>query len=241
VEEIREKNDDQPLDVVIRTDPASGDLKEGEPITMYVSDGPTPSELPPLAGQRIEVAMQALSELDLKLTVAGQEPNETVPAGTILSFTVAGQQVPERSMVDKGSTVNAVVSSGPAPRTIPAIAGMAPADAEAALTALGLVPARGEDVFADGVPAGQVATSTPAPGTSVARDSTVTYQVSKGPNLVQVPVLNMMNLQQATAALAAAGLRVGAVTGDPNRAVVIASPPAGTSVPRGTAIALTFF
>src|SRR5262245_18389190 len=68
VEEIREKNDDQPLDVVIRTDPASGDLKEGEPFTMYVSDGPTPSELPPLAGQRIEVAMQALSELELKLT-----------------------------------------------------------------------------------------------------------------------------------------------------------------------------
>ena len=93
MEEIREKNDDQPLDVVIRTDPASGDLKEGEQFTMYVSDGPTPSELPPLAGQRIEVAMKALSELDLKLTVAGQEASETVPAGTILSFTVAGQQI----------------------------------------------------------------------------------------------------------------------------------------------------
>jgi serine/threonine-protein kinase len=241
VEEIREKNDDQPLDVVIRTDPASGDLEEGQPFTLYVSDGPTPSELPPLAGQRIEVAMLALSELDLKLTVAGQEPSETVPAGTILSFTVAGQQVPERSMVDKGSTVNAVVSSGPAPRTIPAIAGMAPADADAALKGLGLVPVRGEDVFADGVPAGRVATSTPAPGTAVPRGSTITYQVSKGPNLVKVPVLNMMNLQQATAALAAAGLTVGPVTGDPNRAVVIASPPAGTSVPRGTAVALTFF
>jgi serine/threonine-protein kinase len=241
VEEVREKNDDQPLDVVIRTDPASGDLAEGEPFTVYVSDGPTPSELPPLAGQRIEVAMQALSEAELKLTVAGEEFNETVPAGTILSFTVAGQQVPERSMVDKGSTVNAVVSSGPAPRAIPALAGMAPAGAEAALKALGLVPARGEDVFADGVPVGQVAASTPAPGTSVARGSTVTYQVSKGPNLVKVPVLNMMNLQQATATLAAAGLTVGQVTGDPSRAVVIASPPAGTSVPRGTAVNLTFF
>ena len=241
VEEVREKNDEHPLDVVIRTDPASGDLAEGEPFTMYVSDGPTPSELPPLAGQRIEVAMQALSDAELKLTVAGEEFSETDPAGTILSFTVAGQQVPERSMVDKGSTVNAVVSSGPAPRVIPALAGMAPADAEAALKALGLVPARGEDVFADGVAVGQVATSTPAPGTSVARGSTVTYQVSKGPNLVKVPVLNMMNLQQATATLAAAGLTVGQVTGDPNRAVVIASPPAGTSVPRGTAVNLTFF
>ncbi len=241
VNEVREKNDTEPLDVVIRTDPASGDLAEGEAFTLYVSDGPAPSQLPPLAGQRLEVAMLALADLELKLSVAGGEPSETIPAGTILSFTVAGQQVPERSMVDKGSTVNAVVSSGPAPRTIPALAGMAPAQAEQALKALGLVPARGEDVFADGVAAGQVATSNPPAGTAVPRDSTVTYQVSKGPNLVTVPVLNMMNLQQATAALTAAGLAVGPVTGDPNRAVVIASPPAGASVPRGTAVALTFF
>ncbi len=241
VSEVREKNDTEPLDVVIRTDPASGDLDEGESFTLYVSDGPAPSELPPLGGQRIEVAMRALADADLKLSVAGQEPSETIPAGTILSFTVAGQQVPERSMVDKGSTINAVVSSGPAPRTIPALAGMTPAQADAALKALALVPARGEDVFADGVATGQVAGSTPPAGTAVPRDSTVTYQVSKGPNLVKVPVLNMMNLQQATAALTAAGLKVGTVTGDPNRAVVIATPPAGSSVPRGTAVALTFF
>ena len=241
VSEVREKNDTEPLDVVIRTDPASGDLEEGESFTLYVSDGPAPSELPPLGGQRIEVAMRALADADLKLSVAGQEPSETIPAGTILSFTVAGQQVPERSMVDKGSTINAVVSSGPAPRTIPALAGMTPAQADAALKALALVPARGEDVFADGVATGQVAGSTPPAGTAVPRDSTVTYQVSKGPNLVKVPVLNMMNLQQATAALTAAGLKVGTVTGDPNRAVVIATPPAGSSVPRGTAVALTFF
>ena len=241
VNEVREKNDTEPLDVVIRTDPASGDVAEGEPFTLYVSDGPAPSELPPLAGQRIEVAMRALADAELKLSVAGQESSETVPAGTILSFTVAGQQVPERSMVDKGSTINAVVSSGPAPRAIPALAGMTPAEADAALKALALVPVRGEDVFADGVATGQVAGSTPPAGTAVPRDSTVTYQVSKGPNLVKVPVLNMMNLQQATAALTAAGLKVGTVTGDPNRAVVIATPPAGTSVPRGTAVALTFF
>ena len=164
VSEVREKNDTEPLDVVIRTDPASGDLEEGESFTLYVSDGPAPSELPPLGGQRIEVAMRALADADLKLSVAGQEPSETIPAGTILSFTVAGQQVPERSMVDKGSTINAVVSSGPAPRTIPALAGMTPAQADAALKALALVPARGEDVFADGVATGQVAASTPPAG-----------------------------------------------------------------------------
>ncbi len=123
VSEVREKNDTEPLDVVIRTDPASGDVAEGEPFTLYVSDGPAPSELPPLGGQRIEVAMRALADAELKLSVAGQEPSETVPAGTILSFTVAGQQVPERSMVDKGSTINAVVSSGPAPRANPRAGG----------------------------------------------------------------------------------------------------------------------
>ena len=74
------------------------------------------------------------------------------------------------------------------------------------------------------------------------RDSTVTYQVSKGPNLVTVPVLNMMNLQQATAALTAAGLTVGHRhrRPQPGRRHRV---PAGrrSSVPRGTAVALTFF
>ena len=84
VTEVREKNDTQPLDVVFKTDPSSGDVAEGEPFVLYVSDGPTPSVLPPLVGQPVDAATAALAELQLTLVVSGQQFSETAPANTIL-------------------------------------------------------------------------------------------------------------------------------------------------------------
>ena len=241
VTEVRQKNDTQPLDVVFKTTPSSGELAEGESFVLYVSDGPTPSVLPPMVGMPVEQVMTTLAPLDLKLVVSGQEFSETAPVNTIVAFTVAGQAVPEGAAVDKGSTVNVIVSAGPEPRTIPQLSGLPPDQVEQTLKGLGLVPARGEDVFDPVVAAGLVAGSNPPQGTQVARDSTVTYQVSKGADLVTVPNMYLMTLQQATAALNAAGLAVGPIVGDPSLAVVASAPPFGSQAPRGTAVGLTFF
>ena len=241
VTEVRQKNDTQPLDVVFKTTPSSGELAEGESFVLYVSDGPTPSVLPPMVGMPVEQVMTTLAPLDLKLVVSGQQFSETAPVNTIVAFTVAGQAVPEGAAVDKGSTVNVIVSAGPEPRTIPQLSGLPPDQVEQTLKGLGLVPARGEDVFDPVVAAGLVAASNPPQGTQVARDSTVTYQVSKGADLVTVPNLYLMTLQQATAALNAAGLAVGPIVGDPSRAVVASAPPFGSQAPRGSAVGLTFF
>ena len=241
VTEVRQKNDTQPLDVVFKTTPSSGELAEGESFVLYVSDGPTPSVLPPMVGMPVEQVMATLAPLDLKLVVSGQQFSETAPVNTVVAFTVAGQAVPEGAAVDKGSTVNVIVSAGPEPRTIPQLSGLPPDQVEQTLKGLGLVPARGEDVFDPVVAAGLVAASNPPQGTQVARDSTVTYQVSKGADLVTVPNLYLMTLQQATAALNAAGLTVGPIVGDPSRAVVASSPPFGSQAPRGSAVGLTFF
>ena len=241
VTEVRQKNDTQPLDVVFKTTPSSGELAEGESFVLYVSDGPTPSVLPPMVGMPVEQVMATLAPLDLKLVVSGQQFSETAPVNTVVAFTVAGQTVPEGSAVDKGSTVNVIVSAGPEPRTIPQLTGLPPDQVEQTLKGLGLVPARGEDVFDPVVAAGLVAASTPPQGTQVARDSTVTYQVSKGADLVTVPNLYLMTLPQATAALNAAGLAVGPIVGDPSRAVVASAPPFGSQAPRGSAVGLTFF
>jgi serine/threonine-protein kinase len=241
ITEVRQKNDAQPLDVVFKTTPSSGELAEGESFVLYVSDGPTPSVLPHMVGMPVDQVMTTLAPLDLQLVVSGQQFSETAPVNTVVAFTVAGQAVPEGSAVDKGSTVNVIVSAGPEPRTIPQLIGLPPDQVEQALRGLGLVPARGEDVFDPVVAGGLVAASNPPQGTQVARDSTVTYQVSKGADLVTVPNLYLLNLQQATAALKAAGLTVGPIVGDPSRAVVAASPPFGSQAPRGSAVALTFY
>jgi eukaryotic-like serine/threonine-protein kinase len=241
VTEVRQKNDSQPLDVVFKTDPASGDLAEGKSFVLYVSDGPTPSVLPNLVGMPVDQATATLNQLQLPLVVAGQQFSETAPLNTIVAFTVAGQAVPAGASVDKGSTVDVIVSAGPEPRTIPQLTGLPPDQVEQALRGLGLVPVRGDDVFDSVVPAGMVAASNPPQGAQVARDSTVTYQVSKGADLVTVPNMNLFTLQQATNALAAAGLTVGPITGDPSRVVVASSPPFGSQAPRGSAVGLTFY
>ena len=142
VTEVRQKNDTQPLDVVFKTTPSSGELAEGESFVLYVSDGPTPSVLPPMVGMPVEQVMTTLAPLDLKLVVSGQQFSETAPVNTIVAFTVAGQAVPEGAAVDKGSTVNVIVSAGPEPRTIPQLSGLPPDQVEQTLKGLGLVPAQ---------------------------------------------------------------------------------------------------
>jgi serine/threonine-protein kinase len=241
VTEVRQKNDTQPLDVVFKTTPSSGDLAEGESFVLYVSDGPTPSVLPPMVGLPVEQVMTSLAPLDLHLVVSGQQFSETAPVNSVVAFTVAGQTVPEGAAVDKGSTVNVIVSAGPEPRTIPQLNGLPPDQVEQTLRGLGLIPARGEDVFDPVVAPGLVASSNPPQGTQVARDSTVTYQVSKGADLVTVPNLYLLKLSQATAALNAAGLTVGPIVGDPSLSVVASAPPFGSQVPRGSAVGLTFY
>jgi serine/threonine-protein kinase len=124
---------------------------------------------------------------------------------------------------------------------VPPLAGQPPAQAEQALKALGLVPARGADVFSSTVAAGLVAVTNPAQGASVPKGSTVTYQVSKGADLVTVPAVAGLSLQQATAALTAAGLTVGPLVGDRTKPVAAATPATGSTVARGSAVGLTFF
>ncbi len=241
VREVHEKNDTQPLDKVFKTDPASGELAKGERFTLYVSDGPTPSVLPPLVGQKLNAATAALAKLQLHVAQGPPQFSETVPAGTIVGFMVSGQQAPEGASVDKGSTVTVVVSAGPQPRTVPRLTGQAPARVEQALKALGLVPVRGPDVFNPLVPKGFVVATQPAADAKVPKGAKITYQVSKGPDLVVVPKLVGLKLPQAKAALAKAGLILGKVTGDLAGPVYSSTPVAGTKLVRGSPVALVLF
>lgn len=91
------------------------------------------------------------------------------------------------------------------------------------------------------VPAGDVITSTPSPGSSVATSSTVTLQVSTGTATVAVPDVSGQPQAQATAALQAAGFTVTvgqAQNSDavPSGSVIATNPPAGAQAGRGSAV-----
>src|SRR5690606_30812604 len=106
-----------------------------------------------------------------------------------------------------------------------------------ALTAVRLVPVRGE-AFSDTVEAGRVIGLQPAEGTQVPRDSDVEVVVSKGPDLVTIPEVDGLDLDEAIDRLEAAGFVVEDVEGPPRGRPFETDPPAGTKAKRGSAVVL---
>ena len=190
--------------------------QEGQPFQLVVSTGPAPRPLPELVGMTLDQATTTLGNLGLVLVQADPAFDEVAPAGTVLSWMVPEQPgLKAGDTVTPHTTVSVVLSAGPQPRVVPNLTGMTIADATAALSAQGLLLAQVDPQFSDTVAAGLIAAQDLAPNTTVDRGVTITVAVSKGPDVVAVPPLANLTLQQATDTLTAAGLTVGTVSGNP--------------------------
>ena len=220
-----------PADVIIEQDPSPlRSLKEGRSVTVVVSKGPAPRAVPDLAGLDQAAAEQKLTESGFVPKVVLQ-PHEEKPKGTVLTWSPTG-------VLPKGIDVTVTVSSGPAPREVPEVAGKTYDEAAAVLAAQGLKAERA-DVFSSDVAKGAVVSTRPGAGKAVERDSTVTVNVSKGPDTVAVPDVLGKTVAEATAILEAAGLQVSGTGGKPrSQRVFLTDPQAGTQVPRGSGVFL---
>ncbi len=124
---------------------------------------------------------------------------------------------------------------------VPPVVGSSADDAVAAFDAAGLEHTR-EDAFDPDVPEGEVVATDPGPGERVRKDGTVTFTVSRGPDLVAVPDGLVGAMQaDAAAALEAADLAVDygdAVHDDeaPKGAVLSATLPDGTPAEAGAQV-----
>ena len=223
---------------------AGNTVTKGVTVRVQLSKGPAP-RLPDVTGKTLDEATAALAAQQLKISQGPPAFDENVPQGSVISWSVPGHpELVAGSVVDPGTTVQVVLSNGPAPRTVPTLTQMSPADAKTTVEGLQLVYAQGPDEFSDSIPAGLVLRQDPAPGTEVPKGATVTVVVSKGPDVVAIPNVVNLALQQAQDTLSAAGLSVGTVTGNANGVVTAAtvngSPvTAGQTVKRGTAVDLT--
>jgi eukaryotic-like serine/threonine-protein kinase len=248
--EIRhERSDAHPTPgEIIRTAPAAGEqLAEDEPFLVVVSDGPEFRDLPDLTGLTQADAETELARLRLVAAPAVQQNDENIPVGSVISWTVpsdpslttGGQVLPD-------TPVQLVISTGPAPRTVPTLVGLTIDQATAALQQIQLTAAVAEPVFSDTVPTGSVVSANPADGTTgIPRGTAVTLTPSKGVDLVVMPDLTGQTLAQAQASLAAAGLQTGALLGSTEGIFVSASvqgadAPAGSQFKRGSAVDMTF-
>ena len=233
VRKVETRVDGSTAGSVVSQDPAKGvKLDEGKTVTITVSLGNTLVNVPgDLVGKTLDEASQALAAAGLALADPMHAFNEDVAKDVIISVDAATPpQLP------KGAGVNVVVSDGPKPRTVPAVAaGMTFDQYAAALAAVQLKPQRVDD-FNDTVPAGQVISTDPAAGTDVPRDSAVAVHVSKG--VTPIPDVSGLSVTAAADKLQKAGFTVSGVNGNPSRPVRGTNPPAGTQVPKGTGVIL---
>lgn len=230
----RQFNDGVVAGVVISQDPAPGtSLADNGRVTIVVSDGPPPRDLPALALLDQGQAGAALTEADLVLGTVTGVFDEDVPTDQVITWSAGGAERPPE--VPKGTAVDLVLSNGPAPRSVPDVGGQSEGQARAAIEAQRLRVEVVKDHH-DDVDAGDVIGTSPASGSSIARDELVTVVVSLGPDLVTVPDVAGLSLSEAAAALRDADLVPDQVVGPAEGAPFRTDVPAGERIRRGTSV-----
>lgn len=193
-------------------------------------------EIPQVLGMDRVAAVAAVEE-------AGFTPatriiySDDVPADQI-----AGTDPATGEKLVRGEEVTVLVSQGQP--TVPAPEGMDVLAYQEAASERTLEVTTGDPVYSDSVTEGRIATTDPAVGAAVPIGTTVTVHVSRGPEPIQVPNLKGKDLSTAEAELAGLGLTVSAVEREyvedaPGGEVLEVSPPAGTTLTRGSEVTLT--
>ncbi len=222
---------------VISQNPGPSQVPSGSTVALVVSTGPPPVTVPNVVGQTQGAATAAINGVTgLSVGAVTQASSATVASGRVIS------QNPGPSQVSSGSTVALVVSTGPAPVTVPNVVGQTQAAATAAINGVnGLSVGAVSQASSPTIVSGAVISQNPGPS-QVSSGSTVALVVSTGPAPVTVPNVVGQTQAAATAAINGVnGLNVGAVTQANSASVasgaVISQNPAPSQVPNGSTVA----
>ncbi len=225
---------DVPKGQVVTADPGAGSrILPGETVTLTLSLGRL--LVPKLRGLTEDAAQDALRGRQLEFGTSVPRYSETVEAGTVL-----GSRPAAGTELDSGDTVDLVVSRGRRPLDVGSWAGRPYGDARAALAKRGLDPVVADQVYDDEVPKGIVISHDPDGGT-LFRGDEVSFVVSLGPELIEVPRVNLSGVDAATETLEAAGFQVEVEEAETYYGlgfVVRSDPEAGALAPKGSTITI---
>jgi beta-lactam-binding protein with PASTA domain len=199
--------------------------------------------VPDLNGMTLDEARTTLSDVGLELgDLTNGEGKTGVPQGTVVDQSPAAGD-----KVDEGSAVDLVVAGAPNV-VMPDLVGLSQAEAEAAVTAAGLIVERVITVYSSDTPAGKVADQTPSAGTTVAQGTPVTISVSAGPQTspspgaTAVPDVTGKTQDEALSLLEAGGfsavVTTQASTTVPAGQVISQNPKGGVLATPGTSVTL---
>lgn len=222
--------------LVIATDPEpGGQVLDGGTVTLTLSLGPERYDVPDLAGQTEDQAQDALAATNLAFGASKGRWSETVPEGQVIrSSPRAG------TTLKPGATVDLVLSRGRKPIEVKDWTGESFDDASAALEKRGLQVSVTSEEYSDSVDEGDVISQDP-PEATLFRGDTVSFVVSLGPELVEVPRVQAMGVEAATELLEGLGFVVETEESGTYLGlgyVASSDPGAGDEVPKGSTITL---
>ncbi len=213
------------------------DEQDEEPQDDQIEEESGEIEMIDLRGRSFDNAKKELEDMGLKIYQADTAESEDYAEGEIIS-----QDIPEGEMVEEGTTVRVVVSSGKGETevAVPNLTGYTDTAAIGMLEDAGLDYSR-EYESSDTVPEGTVIRQSPDSGTMVAANTKVTIVVSQGKKSVTVPDLRKKTEAQARQLLKDAGLTAGTVSSEyddevPEGQVISQSELAGKTVYSGTTV-----
>jgi beta-lactam-binding protein with PASTA domain/tRNA A-37 threonylcarbamoyl transferase component Bud32 len=172
---VEKTRNEAPAGEVIDQVPDGGTrVERGETVALTVSRGPGLSTVPELVGLSVDQAEGELEAEGLVLGETTQEVSDEFGEGII-----SDQSPDAGDDVEDGSSVDVTVSSGSGLVTVPGVEGLDEATAVANIRGADLVPS--VERVPDDVAAGIVISQNPDEGDEVEPGSTVTIEVSSGP------------------------------------------------------------
>jgi beta-lactam-binding protein with PASTA domain/tRNA A-37 threonylcarbamoyl transferase component Bud32 len=164
----------QPANTVLSQDPAAGTLVQaGSVVTITYSSPNAAIAVPPVVGLPLAQAVNTLTQSGLQVGNISYEPSPSVPNGDVVSASPAPGTV-----VNPGTKVDLVVSTGPGQNVLPRVIGYTQDAAVKLLTSppYNLVVAI-QNVYSCPADVGIVVGQNPAGGSLVSQGSEVTLQV----------------------------------------------------------------
>ena len=231
-----EFSDDVQSGIVTHSDPDGGSsVHKSTNVQLYVSKGIDMKDVPNVVGKGQDEASRTLTDAGLALGAVTDAYSEDVPPGQVISQSVAAG-----TSLAHDSTVDVVLSKGREPRTVPTLTGKGASAAKSSIEALGLV-ASPTEAYSDTVPEGQVISQQTREGSTVYRGDSVSYTVSKGPEMVTVPDVVGLQRQEARNKLEGAGFTVqeDLILGGFFNTVRSSDPAGGSKVKKGATVTIS--
>ncbi len=197
---------------------------------------PTPIDLPNFKGMTMVEARDEAKKLGITISVTEQQPDDSYPADTIISFTAPDKVYP-------GDEIKVVTSSGSSTYPVPSVINKDYNEALKEFKDLPFDTPKLEFVFDDNVPLDVVISQEPTGGKHN-KNTIIKLKISKGPENKMVKVPRVTNLTEAEAIeiIQSENLVVGLSSAQhetiPVGVVISQSPEYGTEVMRNSTVSI---